>query len=89
MAMKDINSSRCGCILSHSDQTNLFFQDLAQTHIPKLVFSCQMGHCLVSVSEANEIQQTDSEQHLDSAPVDQVHLRRPLSESLNTGKIHS
>ena len=44
-----------------------------------------MGHCLVSVSEANEIQQTDSEQHLDSAPVDQVHL----SESLNTGKIHS
>jgi len=41
-----------------------------------------MGHCLASVSEANEIQQTDSEQHLDSAPVDQVHLRTPLSESL-------
>ena len=83
--MKDIDSWRCGRILSHSDQTNLFFQDLAQTHIPKLVFSCQMGHCLVSVSEANEIQQTDNEQHLDSAPVDQV---QSYSESLNTGQIH-
>lgn len=57
----------------------LSFQSPVQTHSPKLVFSCQMGHCLMNASVADETLRTHSKRGYYSLPGNQKSDNHDIS----------